>query len=206
MSMTFYKLEHSRVSYFADFAVYLVVIVSASGFLLLVGPPSQRLSITISITGGQIGWTFLEYVLHRFVLHGPEPFRGWHLDHHKRPRALIGTPTVFSAALIAGLVFLPMLMLGGLWMAIGFTLGIAIGYLNYVWTHHAIHHWPVDAAWLKDCKRFHALHHGSRKRCHYGVTTVLWDRVFFSRSARKCSDKIPGSSTAPRQQMPGRLQ
>jgi hypothetical protein len=52
---------------------------------------------------GLVAWTLLEYALHRFVLHGLQPFRTWHAEHHRRPRALIGTPTILSATLIAAL-------------------------------------------------------------------------------------------------------
>ena len=50
---------------------------------------------------GAATWTFLEYVLHRFVLHGVAPFSDWHRQHHLRPLALICSPTVLSAALFA---------------------------------------------------------------------------------------------------------
>jgi sterol desaturase/sphingolipid hydroxylase (fatty acid hydroxylase superfamily) len=194
MPMTFYKLEYTKASYFADFAVYLLAVVCASAFLLLFAPPSEQLAIAICITGGLIGWSLLEYLLHRFVLHGPQPFRAWHLEHHQRPRALIGTPTAISVGLILGLMFLPMLVLAGPWRASGFTLGVAIGYLTYAWTHHALHHWRTDGAWLKSCKRQHAVHHGSHKGCQYGVTTAFWDRVFFSDFASKRLTSDPVSS------------
>jgi sterol desaturase/sphingolipid hydroxylase (fatty acid hydroxylase superfamily) len=130
---------------------------------------------------GLAGWTAIEYVMHRFVLHGLRPFSQWHAQHHQRPVALISTPTIVSATLIAALVYLPARLLGGLWQAGALTLGVMAGYLAYAVAHHATHHWRADSAWLKRRKRWHALHHhlADSPAC-YGVTTSFWDHVFGS--------------------------
>jgi cyclopropane-fatty-acyl-phospholipid synthase len=171
------------MSYFADFAVYPLGIVCASSFLLRFEPREERLDVAAAIAGGLLGWSFLEYALHRFLLHGIEPFRSWHLEHHRRPRALLGIPTVLSAILVLALVFLPTLVIGNRWVATGVTLGVIVGYLGYAWTHHVLHHWNVYTPWLRSRKRLHRLHH-SRHDCEYGVTTSIWDRVFASRASR----------------------
>ena len=46
---------------------------------------------------------------------------------------------------------------------------------------HALHHWHARGRWLKERKRWHALHHrrGEWPAC-YGVTTSFWDRLFGS--------------------------
>jgi sterol desaturase/sphingolipid hydroxylase (fatty acid hydroxylase superfamily) len=177
--MEVFSLEHSKVAYRADFAVYGLAVVLLAAFALLAGPPDERYDMAGLALLGLASWTAIEYALHRFVLHGVQPFSRWHAEHHQRPRALICTPTVFSAMLIATLVFLPALLLGNLWRACGLTLGVLVGYLAYTVTHHATHHWRADSAWLKERKRWHALHHHpvEREAC-FGVTTGFWDRVF----------------------------
>lgn len=175
------RLRHTRISYFADFAVYPAAIFCASVFLVLCAPRAQWLDTGAAVAAGLLGWSFLEYALHRFLLHGPQPFRGWHLEHHRRPRALIGIPTVLSAILLLLLVFLPTLALGNSWVATGLTLGVTIGYLGYAWTHYALHHWRANTAWLQRRERLHLLHH-SGAGCEYGVTTSIWDLLFSSRS------------------------
>jgi sterol desaturase/sphingolipid hydroxylase (fatty acid hydroxylase superfamily) len=126
-------------------------------------------------------WSAIEYVLHRFVLHGLQPFRGWHEAHHDRPTALICAPTILSATLIFGLVFVPAWLIGELWRARALTLGVAAGYLADAITHHATHHWRGRSAWLQRRKRWHALHHHDKEshRCD-GVTSTVWDDVFAS--------------------------
>ncbi|MDP1681195.1 MAG: sterol desaturase family protein [Burkholderiales bacterium] len=178
--MNLFALEHSKSAYRADFVLFTIALVLLAAFLWVTGPRAQRLEIVTFALGGLGGWTAMEYALHRFVLHGLQPFRRWHAEHHQRPRALIFTSTFLSATLIAMLVFFPMLLLGDLWRACALTLGLLTGYLGYAITHHAIHHWRADNAWLKERKRWHALHHHSEQPGCYGVTSSVWDRVFGS--------------------------
>ena len=180
--MGLFALEHSKVAYRADFALYGTAVAVLAAVLWVAGPRQQWLTMLALVLLGLGGWTAIEYALHRFVLHGLQPFRRWHAQHHQRPTALICTPTVLSATLIAALVFLPALAWGNLWRACALTLGLLGGYLVYTITHHATHHWRADNAWLKQRKRWHALHHHravGKPGC-YGVTSAFWDRVFGS--------------------------
>ena len=176
-----FAFEHSKTAYAADFALYGAAIVGLAVFLFSKGPQEQRPEIIVYILMGLGGWTLIEYLLHRFVLHGVQPFDRWHAEHHRRPTALIYAPTILSASLNATLVFLPAFMfLGNLRYACALTLGVLTGYLAFGITHHAIHHWHLDNAWLKRRKRWHALHHHSDQSGCYGVTSAVWDHVFGS--------------------------
>lgn len=179
--MGFFTLEHSKAAYLADFVLYGTSVVGLAAFLLVAGPRELRLDIVAFALTGLASWTAIEYALHRFVLHGLQPFQSWHAQHHQRPTALICTPTILSGTLMATLVFLPALALGGLWRACALTLGMLTGYLAYAVMHHATHHWRFENAWLKRRKRWHALHHHHTLQpdC-YGVTSAFWDRVFGS--------------------------
>jgi sterol desaturase/sphingolipid hydroxylase (fatty acid hydroxylase superfamily) len=176
--MGVFSLQHARSAYQADFVFFGLAMGVLAGVLVLAGPHDQWPSRVIDVAAGLVGWTAIEYGLHRYVLHGVQPFKGWHAQHHAKPLALIGTPTVLSAALILILVFLPALMLAGPWRACGLTLGVVAGYFAYSLTHHGVHHWHVDSAWLKQRKRWHALHHHKAQPACFGVTSDLWDRVF----------------------------
>ena len=183
--MGLFTLEHSRAAYRADFALYGMAVSGLAAFLVAAGPQEHWLQMTALAFTGLAAWSVIEYALHRFVLHGLQPFRRWHAQHHERPTALICAPTLLSATLIATLVFLPTLLLGGLWRACALTLGVLAGYLAYASMHHATHHWRADHAWLKQRKRWHALHHhhehhdGGPPGC-YGVTSAFWDHVLGS--------------------------
>lgn len=177
--MRLFWFEHSRLAYRADFALYGVALAGLALFLAVAGLRMQRTEIAVLALTGLAGWTLVEYLLHRFVLHRLRPFSTWHAEHHRRPGALICTPTLLSATLIAALVFLPALLFGDLWRACALTFGLLAGYLGYATVHHAMHHWRPDSAWLRRLKRVHALHHRTLAGAgHYGVTSAFWDRVF----------------------------
>jgi len=171
-------LEHSRAAYRADFLLYGIAVGMLSVFLLVAAPPHDGQKIAALVLAGLAGWSLVEYALHRFVLHGMRPFKRWHMEHHRRPTALICTPTLLSAALIALLVFLPSLFSSNLWSACALTLGLLIGYMGYAIAHHAIHHWHSKNSWLKHLKRLHAMHHHTDKPGNYGVTSTFWDHAF----------------------------
>lgn len=179
--MNLFTLEHSKLAYWADMALYAVAVVAVATGLLQAGPWAQWPMLAACTVAGMLAWTAMEYGAHRFVLHGLPPFKRWHTIHHERPSALVCAPTIVSAALIGGLVFLPMWTLAGWWPAVALTLGVLIGYLFYTVTHHATHHWHARSRWLKERKRWHAMHHrrGEWPAC-YGVTTSFWDRLFGS--------------------------
>lgn len=181
--MTFFSIEHGKIAYRADFALYGMAIVLLSAYLVSSVPPDLRLSIALHSLVGLGSWSAIEYAFHRFVLHGLPPFSRWHAEHHRRPRALICTPTLFSATLIAT-VFLPAVLLTDLWRAYGLVLGVTSGYFVYSVTHHAIHHWHARSAWLQQRKLWHALHHRhSGASGHYGVTSSFWDHILGSARA-----------------------
>lgn len=183
--MSLFRLEHSQWAYRADFALYAAASILMAVYLAVASPSGQNKTLIVVAGSGLISWPFIEYGLHRFVLHGIRPFSTWHAAHHQRPHALICTPTILSAGLIAMLVFMPTMMLGNIWLATALTVGLLTGYLGYAVTHHAIHHWRADNAWIKQRKLCHALHHDVRRPAgYYGVTSSLWDVVMGSAHRR----------------------
>ncbi len=176
-----FSLQHSRLAYYIDFALLYGTVMALTAFLILSGTHGRPVGIIILVPVGYGTWTLTEYLVHRYLLHGLQPFRSWHALHHRLQTDLIYAPTALTATAITGLVFLPAWLLGGMTRACAFTLGFLIGYLVYSITHHAVHHWRCDGAWLKHRKRWHSLHHRpSQVPGRYGVTTALWDHVFRS--------------------------
>lgn len=178
--MGFLSLEHSPAAYAADFAAYGLAVAGMALTLVLGDPPtSGALLLACAVLGAGL-WSGVEYLLHRHVLHGVPPFCQWHAQHHARPMALIGTPTLLSALLFGLLVYAPVWALAGTWVACALTLGMTAGYLAFGLTHHAMHHSPSRNGWLARRKRWHALHHHHQEEhttC-YGVTSPFWDHVF----------------------------
>jgi cyclopropane-fatty-acyl-phospholipid synthase len=171
--------EHGRTGYLADFVFYAAASTTLGLWLAVAAPHGRRTEFLVVAGAGLAAWTLVEYLLHRFVLHGVHPFRAWHAEHHRRPRALIGTPTIVSATLITALVFVPSLWLSDAWRACALTFGLLTGYLVYAIVHHATHHWHADRGWLRQAKRHHARHHSPMAApARFGVTSSFWDVVF----------------------------
>jgi sterol desaturase/sphingolipid hydroxylase (fatty acid hydroxylase superfamily) len=189
------NLEHSKLVYKADFAFYTLAISALTAYLTLFSVSndlSGNILLMFTSALGLFSWSLIEYLLHRFVLHGVQPFKRWHLEHHARPTALIGAPTLLSSGLIFSFVFLPAWALMSLQNAAALTLGILVGYLAYGAVHHGVHHWRASSLWLKKRKLWHALHHhpsNAQTPGRYGVTTSLWDHVFGTLNPRYWPDE-----------------
>jgi cyclopropane-fatty-acyl-phospholipid synthase len=180
-TMRLLAIEHSLSGYRADFIFYGLAWLTLMSYLALGVPVVERGAVVGLASAGLAAWTLVEYLFHRFVLHGIPPFSKWHAMHHRHPRALIFTPTVLSAALLMLLVFLPALAFGNPWRAWGLTFGMLSGYLVYTLAHHAFHQSGAVLRGLlgRRRRRWHALHHAAGGG-YYGVTTAFWDHVFMT--------------------------
>jgi cyclopropane-fatty-acyl-phospholipid synthase len=193
--MPLLTLEHSPAAYRLDFALYALLSLAMASALLLASPPGSGALLATWAVGGVLAWSPVEYLLHRHVLHGVAPFNRWHEEHHQRPTALIGSPTLLSLSLFATLVAAPAWWLLGAWPALALTFGLLTSYLAYGLTHHATHHAMPGIsrrnAWLARRRRWHALHHQAHRAQpgetpaaaalragHYGVSSALWDHAF----------------------------
>ena len=127
-----------------DFYVYpsAAVLFIAAG--LVVEP--QRWLGTVGITFAALFvWTFVEYLLHRFVLHHVKWVKDQHDVHHHDQKALVGTPTWFSFMVFMAFVTLPILLITSVPVSCAITAGLMLGYLWYVTAHYGIHHWRIKA-------------------------------------------------------------
>lgn len=175
--MRLLSLEQDRVLLRADFAFYGLVVGLLAALAWRTLPVGHAWQAAGWVGLGLASWTLAEYGLHRFVLHGIQPFKGWHAMHHARPVALIGTPTLFTAALFALLVGLPVWWLFPLWRASALGMGVMLGYLAYIVTHYAVHHVRGGGPWLRAQKHWHALHHRGGSAACYGVSLPWWDHA-----------------------------
>ena len=170
----------SKLNYYADFVVYPSIILFLIARTLYVLALSERLEWFLALAAGAAGWTLLEYVLHRAILHRVRFFDRMHDVHHENPNSLVGTPTWLTAPLGA-LALMPLWVFSELSLASGLTAGLMVGYLSYVALHHALHHHRIGHdSFFYQAKLRHVRHHHGRGHCNFGVTTVFWDRVFGS--------------------------
>lgn len=141
-------------------------------------------------------WTFMEYMLHRFVFHY-RPRSPWqarvvflfHGVHHKQPQCktrLVMPPVVsVPLAFVFYGLFYGIVAVGlGLpyWTAPLFS-GAIFGYLLYDLTHYATHHLPMRRGLMRYLKRYHLKHHYKTPDQRFGVSSPLWDIVFGTKPA-----------------------
>lgn len=169
----------SATSYYSDYIIYPTLATTLSAAALATTPFERWGLWTLSFAAGAATWTFAEYHLHRWVLHHVPHVRELHEAHHSDQKALIGTPSWLSLAIVLVLVLLPAILLAGFSYGAGFTAGIALGYFFYIIVHHGVHHWRLrPGSYMYKLKHRHALHHHFNDEGNYGVTTGFWDKVF----------------------------
>lgn len=131
---------------------------------------------------GLVGWTFLEYVLHRFAFHedrlGARMARE-HLRHHAEVSwfAPWSAKLGLAAPVLGVLTALGWPLLGGPG-ALGLAAGVVTGWLAYEWLHRRLHTHAPRNAYGRWARRHHFLHHFRDPRANHGVTTPVWDWVF----------------------------
>lgn len=125
---------------------------------------------------GFILFTFVEYVVHRWLLHGPlwsaAVLKGAdHQHHHSHPQQHVLFPWWYTPALF-GLAWLAL----GSWSPPLFA-GFTLGAMWFFTIHHAMHHWSRQWAWVERYSRWHDLHHKDLP-ANYGITHPYWDKLF----------------------------
>jgi sterol desaturase/sphingolipid hydroxylase (fatty acid hydroxylase superfamily) len=162
--------------------IYLPIII----FLLYYSTKTiNGFQVFLVFLAGAFFWSFIEYLLHRFVFHyKPKTDFGkrinylTHGNHHEYPRdknRLFMPP--LPSLTIASLFFLVYYLVLGNY-AFAFFPGFMFGYLLYGSMHYAIHAWNPPFKWMKPLWRNHHLHHYKHGDQGFGVSSTFWDLVF----------------------------
>jgi sterol desaturase/sphingolipid hydroxylase (fatty acid hydroxylase superfamily) len=136
---------------------------------------------------GAIGWTLMEYVLHRFVFHGASPKRlgaKEHRRHHAQVDYFAPWWQKAIAALVTTAILLPLLSLvAGVRNGGAATVGFIAMYLLYEVLHRRAHTHAPGGRYGRWLRKNHFAHHFADPRLAQGVTTPFWDMVFGTRLA-----------------------
>lgn len=134
---------------------------------------------------GVITFSFVEYVIHRWVFHlsaQSESLKSIrykiHGVHHEFPRDKdrLAMPPVMSIVLALLFYGLFKWMLGA-YVQLFFP-GFLSGYSIYLLLHYAIHRYRPPRNFLKFLWTHHALHHYKSEDSAFGVTNPFWDMLF----------------------------
>ncbi len=172
-------MRMSKLGYFSEFLLFPPLILAATVFGFRGSMPPQPVVWAIVYCAGLVGWTLIEYVLHRALFHHAPILARIHEQHHHFPQELIGTPAWASVFIGLIAVAVPSVAILGFDLGTAVTAGMVTGYLWYVFVHYASHHWrPRRGTYLYRARLRHARHHHLSQAGNFGVTTDLWDRVF----------------------------
>lgn len=159
---------------------------SLSTTLLVAGVRRHQgpwLTILTTVLAGLLVFSFIEYVFHRWIFHGPDSlFRRGHDAHHRDPQGYDALPFFLPATLLLGLVAVFWWIMPA---SYAYLLGGAIGsgYVAYGLSHFAIHATRFRQPWLNRWAGQHHIHHYHADR-NFGVTSPLWDCVLGTRYRR----------------------
>jgi sterol desaturase/sphingolipid hydroxylase (fatty acid hydroxylase superfamily) len=174
--------------------LYPVTVIYLAYFLFL-ATLGVRASLGLRAFGfgllGVAGWTLVEYLVHRYVLHGVFPkgrglvsfclhymFDGSHANHHARPwdgRHING----HLDTLYAAVVFVPMSLLAPSFSASMFVAAVFLCYVAEEWTHHALHFWNFKWPYFQYIRGRHLYHHSRHGAgLGYGITSAFWDTCY----------------------------
>lgn len=140
------------------------------------------------MVAGAATWTVVEYLVHRYLLHGRFPDgAGWlehrlhryfdtaHGDHHQRPWDGLhingGFDTVPFAVVLAAASFLAPLPTAPVLMAT-----ILTSYVIEEWVHYSVHFHLFSSRYFVYIRKHHLYHHSARgSGTAYGLSSGLWD-------------------------------
>lgn len=131
---------------------------------------------------GGLGWTFAEYAIHNWVMHGGKgrnEFSRQHLDHHADPNFFspLWDKTVTEVVVVAALALVGS-WLAGTALGLSFAAGFVAVYHGYEVLHRRIHSHPPTGPVGRFLRRHHMAHHFLAPTKNHGVTFPLWDKVF----------------------------
>ncbi|MBS2016914.1 MAG: sterol desaturase family protein [Deltaproteobacteria bacterium] len=145
---------------------------------------------TLEILGwaavGWLVWSFIEYMLHRFLFHAFEndPKRArihflLHGVHHDYPndKDRLVMPLLVNQP-VGWAVCLATFSLLGAVRAEPLFAGFALGYLGYDGMHYALHAFNPKSRVFKWMKHHHMRHHFMDHAGGFGVSSPLWDILF----------------------------
>ena len=145
------------------------------------------LALTLALAvAGFITWTLVEYWLHRTFFHWLPPGKLGekmhffvHGVHHTWPKdkyRLVMPPAVSITLYFIFLgIFYPIFGATYVW---SWHAGFVLGYVFYDVTHYYLHHYNPKSAYGIRLKKNHMLHHFKDPDARFGVSNMVWDKVF----------------------------
>jgi sterol desaturase/sphingolipid hydroxylase (fatty acid hydroxylase superfamily) len=169
------RLSTTRFNYWAEFCLDFPL--GATLIFLGLTSPSTRWGVALfTLTTGLLIITLFEYVVHRWVFHGPPSlFSKGHDAHHQNPMGYDALPFFLPAIVLLGSLGVMVLLMPSNY-ALLLSGVLSLGYVVYGLSHFAIHHVKFRSRLSVRWAGNHRIHH-HHPELNFGVTSPLWDVV-----------------------------
>jgi len=186
-----------------------VAYVLYAAIVLPLGLRARPLAAAAWILAGVSVWTLVEYLVHRYVLHGrfpdgPGPIQHAvhrfldtaHGDHHLRPWDGLhingGFDSIPVAIVLALLSFLAPLPTAPVFIAT-----VLVSYVAEEWVHYSVHFHQFKSRYFAYIRKHHLYHHSGRgSTVAFGLSSGIWDGPLGTPIARKRQDSHIATSAA----------
>lgn len=149
----------------------------------------------ISYLAGIPVWSLVEYLFHRYVLHGRFPpgegvirrflherLDPLHWEHHERPFDGWHISGELKDILPLFFVAAPFSFLFPVYTLPALLAGVVQSYVGEEWLHYFLHFGKSRIPLFRHLKRYHLYHHSPRGiKLGYGISSGVWDAVFDTR-------------------------
>jgi len=149
-------------------------------------------------------WTLIEYLSHRYILHGRfppanDPIRKFfhrrldplHWEHHERPFDGLHINGVLSDLMPLFAVCAPISFLAPVYTLPILMAGTIQGYVIEEWVHHCVHYYHFHNPVFRYIQRYHLYHHSPKgEREGYGISSPIWDFVFDTTYPQKIREAL----------------
>lgn len=190
-----YKRQQARISRHRLYPVtvfYSVYSLAVLAFALR--SPHPWIALAFYMAGVPV-WTLVEYLFHRYVLHGRFPpgegiirrfmherLDPLHWEHHKRPFDGLHINGELKDLLPLFFVAAPASFLAPIFTLPALLAGVVQCYVLEEWIHHSCHYYNFRNPYFRYIKRYHFYHHSPKgMEQGYGLTNGFWDIIFGTR-------------------------
>jgi sterol desaturase/sphingolipid hydroxylase (fatty acid hydroxylase superfamily) len=178
---TLERLTHTHIA--APLSIFFAVAAVSLYYGLSEGLLSGLSAMGLFMAGWFL-FTFVEYLMHRFVYHMDTntPSKAkfqytMHGVHHEYPKdkTRLAMPPILTVFVASLLFFIFRFVFGN--AGFGLLAGFVFGYALYLFVHYAIHVYAPPKNFLKFWWHHHAQHHYKQDEIAFGVSTTLWDHI-----------------------------
>ena len=209
-----FKREQARISRHRLYPMTVFYTVYCTAILVLALLSKHPFIALAFYIAGVPFWTLMEYLFHRFVLHGHfsdgegfirkfahrrlDPL---HWEHHERPWDGLHINGEIKDLLPLFFVMAPLSFIAPIWSLPVFYAGVVQSYVGEEWIHHSVHFYNFRSPYFRYIKAHHLYHHSPRgEHRGYGLTNGFWDIICNTRYPKEILDALyhrPRGKSAP---------